>query len=227
MKKDSNLKPFYGRRSLVATAVNRRFSRRLLELMKEKGLNQSKLALILCTKQQNISRWIAGETLPRMRMAEKIAGVFNVSVEDLIGNPLTIEADFEIAVLPVLGKIPAGVPLESATDIVGEVEVPKAMLQRYGDVFALMVLGESMTGAGIMPGDVVIVAKNVEIRNGDVAAVKLNDYDTTLKRIIYDEDHVILQAENPKFKPIILSKDKLSEKGFEILGRVVKLVRDF
>jgi len=87
--------------------------------------------------------------------------------------------------------------------------------------FALQVEGESMTGAGIMPGDFVIVDGGADVREGAVAAVRIGD-EATVKRVFFEKNRVRLKPENPDYDEIIV--DKGSEE-FALYGPVTGVMR--
>ncbi|MCL2154065.1 MAG: transcriptional repressor LexA [Leptospirales bacterium] len=129
--------------------------------------------------------------------------------------------------VPLLGRIPAGIPMLAEENIEEMLHVPSAFLpRRKKDFFAVTVRGDSMIGAGIIDGDIAILEKIVsprdEISNGDIVAA-LIDGEATLKRLFFVGDKAELRAENPKFKTIPITK-----KDFVLIqGKAVLLVRDF
>jgi SOS-response transcriptional repressor LexA len=88
-----------------------------------------------------------------------------------------------------------------------------------GQLFALRVHGESMTGAGIMPGDVVIVRSQPTANSGDIV-VALVDDEATVKRLRLSRGRVELRPENPEFEPLVFSPDECV-----ILGKVIEVRR--
>ncbi|MFN7975151.1 MAG: transcriptional repressor LexA [Acidobacteriota bacterium] len=115
---------------------------------------------------------------------------------------------------PLLGRVRAGALTEAIQDVEDYVPV-----MRQGELFALRVEGESMTGAGILPGDVVIVKRGVEARAGDIVVALVGD-EATVKRLRLAGRRVELHAENPAFAPIVPEPGAVS-----ILGKVVEVRR--
>ena len=118
---------------------------------------------------------------------------------------------------PLLGRVPAGALEEAIEDPDGYIPV-----QGHGaadDLFALRVRGESMTGAGILPGDLVIVRRQPTARSGEIV-VALVDREATVKTLRLRGRRVELRAENPAFEPIVLDADTVS-----ILGKVIEVRR--
>lgn len=122
--------------------------------------------------------------------------------------------------LPILGRVAAGQPLLSDQNLEGTSVVPGDWVN--GDeAFLLKVQGDSMIGAHICPGDQALVRRQSTAENGDIVVALLND-EATVKRIFFRPDGIVLQPENPSMTPIQVKK---SEKNFQIIGKVVGLLR--
>ncbi len=128
------------------------------------------------------------------------------------------------AKIPVLGNIRAGMPILAVENHEDYIDFP--MMNRawaYNDLFALRVKGESMIGAGILDGDIVVIKKEQAASNGDIVVALIEDEDTlestaTLKTFYRENGHIRLQPENPTMEPIIVTEAI-------ILGRVVGSLR--
>ena len=124
--------------------------------------------------------------------------------------------------IPIYGTIPAGLPADERQQADGciSVDVETLRLPKGARVFALKVRGESMTGAGILSGDVVVLEFR-EPRNGEVVAA-LIDGETTLKRYVIQRGKPFLKAENPRF-PNLIPAQELVIQGVQVaLLRVLK-----
>jgi repressor LexA len=127
----------------------------------------------------------------------------------------------EARVLPLLGEIAAGAPLLAEQNVEEYLAVPET-LSRGGEEFLLRVKGESMTEAGIMPGDIVIVRRQQTADNGDVVAVLAGDdaaaSEATVKTFYRENGRIRLQPENSALEP-------LYPDYVQVLGKVVGLFR--
>ena len=87
--------------------------------------------------------------------------------------------------------------------------------------FCLTVQGDSMINARIFDGDVVFIREQQMVENGEIAAVIVDDSEVTLKRFFYypDRQQVILQPENPTFKPMVFNNEELNH--IRVLGKAV------
>jgi repressor LexA len=123
-----------------------------------------------------------------------------------------------IVLVPMLGRVPAGALDEAIEDPDGYLPVD-ARGAAAGDLFALRVRGESMTGAGILPGDLVIVRRQPTAANGDVVVARVGD-EATVKTFRPRGRQVELRPENPAFEPIVFDAGEVV-----ILGKVVEVRR--
>ena len=120
--------------------------------------------------------------------------------------------------VPLLGTVTAGQPILAVEDIEGY--LPFSMVGAQDkELFALKVRGESMIQAGILDGDIVIVERTPDARNGEMV-VALVDDSATVKTFYKENGHFRLQPENDFMDPIIV--DSVS-----ILGKVVGVYRLF
>lgn len=121
-------------------------------------------------------------------------------------------------VLPLVGRVSAGRPTLAEEQIQEYVAVPPRF---FGDVrgcFLLRVKGDSMIGAGILPGDLVIVRPQAHAAPGDIV-VALLDEEATVKRLTVLEGRPALSPENPAYRPIL--------DEFSVLGHVVGTLRTY
>jgi len=119
--------------------------------------------------------------------------------------------------IPVLGKIPAGIPNIQYETMEGFISINREFIGS-GEFFSLIVKGDSMKDAGIFDGDYVIVKKNVEIKDGDIVVVFYNG-EFTVKYIYKRKDFIELKPANPDYKSIIIKENPF------ILGKVVAIFR--
>lgn len=118
--------------------------------------------------------------------------------------------------IPIRGVITAGRMAEAVDVDMGSLSLDY-FFKNPDSVFCLKVAGNSMERAGIEDGDYVLLTKT-EIRNGDIAAVIYND-ETTLKRIYFEEDGLLLVPESEEHEPIKLEPDEAEE--ITLLGKYV------
>ena len=125
------------------------------------------------------------------------------------------------AMVPLLGRVAAGMPVLSPENREGEVSVDLSLfsLRSSNNLFALKVRGESMKDAHIMDGDTLLVRAQSTAQNGDIV-VALTDGDATVKRFFLEKDRVRLQPENSTMEPIYVERGE-----FRIVGKAVGVIR--
>jgi repressor LexA len=121
--------------------------------------------------------------------------------------------------VPLLGRVQAGVLTTAVEQL--EAWVPVQTRHRSEELFALRVQGESMTGAGILPNDIVIVRRQSLAHNGDIV-VALVDDEATVKRLQRVGRRIELHPENPAFDVIVKPADAVT-----LLGKVIEVRRYF
>jgi repressor LexA len=122
--------------------------------------------------------------------------------------------------VPIYGQIPAGMATLTEEDVEGHVSLDarSANVSKSHSTFALRVRGDSMIGAHILDGDIVILEQSKEVHNGDIVAA-LIDGETTLKRYVVDRGRPYLKAENVRYPDLIPARE------LKIQGVMVSLVR--
>lgn len=119
--------------------------------------------------------------------------------------------------VPILGQVTAGQPILAVEQI--ESYIPMDLDGKYGEHFALRIKGESMIGAAILDGDIIVVRKQDTARAGQIVVALLED-EATCKRLKLDGKQIWLMPENPAFEPI-------DGTGCSILGVVVAVYRQY
>lgn len=138
------------------------------------------------------------------------------------GLVLTSQIAQEILKVPIVGSVPAGLPIDAIENIEGELAIDASFLPK-GDSFSLKVMGDSMKNAGILDGDIVMVKKQNIAQQGDIIVAIIGD-EATVKRYFKEQSHIKLQPENSDFDPIIIDSNSPE---FRIAGKVVGLIRRF
>jgi len=170
--------------------------------------------------------------VPSLETIKRVATATSVDFNDLIAmldNDLevSLDVDFkklvipegfspmpEMRKIPLLGTIACGEPILAVENIEDYVSIPKDLA---GD-FALTCKGDSMINARIFDGDIVYIRQQDTVENGEIAAV-LIDNEATLKRVKLYDDHIVLEPENPMYKPLAYWGEEMN--SIRILGKAV------
>ena len=137
---------------------------------------------------------------------------------EIIAPPISSTQD--LVAVPILGAVPAGRPVMAEENKTGELLVDRSAV-RSGPHFALKVVGDSMTGAGINNADYIVVRQQPVAENRDIVVARLKDDEVTVKRLRLHSEGAELQPENPAFQAIKLGRDD----EIQILGKVVAVRR--
>jgi repressor LexA len=123
--------------------------------------------------------------------------------------------------IPILGQIAAGVPIEALQNEIGRLQPPEDLLGA-GEHFALEVKGDSMIGAGILDGDVVLIKRIDTADSGDIVVALIDNEEATLKRLRKRGNSVALEAANPAYETRIFGPDQV-----RIQGKLVAMIRRY
>jgi len=193
---------------------------KIKQLRKAHKLTQEELAKILDVKPTAVSAWELGRNKPLMDKLDMMAHYFGVPISYFFEENQIKRSKNHIhfVKLPIVGTISCGNGVIAYEDIEGYEDVPRSWLNG-GEYFFLRAKGDSMINARIMDGDLLLIRRQDDVENGDIAAV-LIDGEAVLKRVYKTDDTIILQSENPAYKPIILRKDDM--KNIRIIGKLKK-----
>ncbi|MGN1250748.1 MAG: LexA family protein [Candidatus Spyradocola sp.] len=197
------------------------------EMRLKKGISQKELAAKLHVHQTAVSQWENGRTSPDNELLSKIADVFDISVDYLLGREnaeLSSPTDLYVKI-PVLGEVQAGLPMEAIENILDYEEINFA-LSTTGEYFGLQIRGSSMEPR-MIEGDVVIVRKQEDAESGDTVVVLVNGDDATVKKLKKMPDGIMLIPNNPAFEPLYYSAKEINELPVRIIGKVVELRAKF
>ncbi len=189
-------------------------------LRKLNNLTQQNLADQLNRSKTLIALWEKGERDPSSPDLKKLSEIFNVRADDIIGsipsfsNTETYEINDDQVLKPIL---------DCEENIEGYKPVDKNKA-KGAECFWLRVIGNSMNAIGIIEGALVLV-KKVIVENNQIAVVRVNGDEATVKQIIFNDDAVILQplSTDPSNKPLILKKEDFDNNHAEIIGKVVEV----
>ena len=177
------------------------------------GMNESEIARKLNIASSTVNRWASGDvqSLSKAKM-EKLSELVGYNIEPILkGMDITIR-------LPVLGYVKAGYDLFAEENYLGEEEVSLADSKK-GDYF-LQIQGNSMSGIGIMDNSYVLVRQTDHVASGTVAIVMVGD-EVTVKKVIYKNNMMILEAANPEVENRYFTMNEIKELPVRVIGQVL------
>lgn len=205
----------------------------------ELKISQSKLAeLVGYTNRSSIAKIEAGKIdLPQSKIVE-IAEALRTTPKELMGwedekaeikkinwsdNVVPVAINRDVVSIPVLGSVPAGVPVEAVEDIIGTIEIPREWLAGGAEFIGLRVTGTSMYPM-YLEGDTVVIEIKHDCDSGQDAIIYVNGYDATLKTVVKNDDGTItLKPRNPEWPTKTYGP---GDDPIEILGPVVQMQRE-
>jgi len=195
----------------------------LKQIRRERGLSQEELAAILNTTKQVISRYETGQRVPRISVVVEYALKLGVPLSVLTGEESDPEPVVQGGVrrVPILGGVACGEPIYKPGDGTEYASIEESV---HCD-FALIAQGDSMSGDRIHSGDIVFIKKQDSVRDGEIAAIALDD-ELTLKRvrrIMGPGGRVVftqLLPSNPAYDPIDIGGEE-ETRNVSILGKAV------
>lgn len=197
------------------------FAENLRILRERKEMTQQQLADALKISRSTIGMYEKGNREPDFETLELIADFFNVDMGRLIGNLTPKKGNW----IPVLGSVRAGLPMEAVENILDYEEIGEEMA-RQGDFFALQIKGDSMEPR-IKEGDVVIVRKQPDVENGEIAIVLVNGDEATIKKVQKFAGGINLVPSNPAYDVKTFDNQKIESLPVKIIGKVVELRAKF
>lgn len=207
------------------------FSTRLKLLRKEKGFTQSDVARMVFIDKTAVSKWELGLNFPNQNIQTRLADLFGVSVDYLLGRTDIRNANLSppaetIVDMPIVGSVRAGMDGNIVSDDTGDTRriAAAALHGRPDEYFLLRVRGDSMYPE-VMDGDCVLVRKMDSVESGSMAVVLYDEDYATVKWVEYveGEDWVRLVPNNPAYPPVRVEGAELEK--CRVLGEVVDIMR--
>lgn len=201
------------------------FGQKIKKLRMEKEWTQSYVGKQIGVSDRVLGYYESDNRFPKdEKILKALASLYNVTVDYLLGE--SQHENGNKALIPVLGTVQAGIPIEAVEDIIDYEELHPSMLEHGEEYFALQVKGDSMQPK-MDAGDVVIVRKQSDVAHGDTAIVLVNGSEATIKRVLKQEAGIMLAPNNPAYETKFYSNKDIKELPVVILGKVVELRAKF
>lgn len=202
------------------------FAENLKTLRKRNDETTTDLSLAIGVAQSTISDWENGRKMPRAGSLEKLSMHYNVNKTYLITDHTDYvredcyEYATDIRKLPIYGNVSCGNGVIAYENIEGYEDIPSTWI-KGGSYFLLKAKGDSMINARIQDGDLLLIRKQETFENGEIIAVEI-DNEAVLKRIYKIDGAIMLQSENSKYPPRIVT----NENDIRIIGKLkMNLIR--
>jgi repressor LexA len=137
----------------------------------------------------------------------------------LTGELVPQSGTSEAYLLPIVGEVAAGGPIEAYQDTSETMAVPD-LLAPSGDAYVLKVRGNSMIEEHIADGDFVLIRPQSTARNGDIVVAQVEENAVTLKRFFREKDRIRLQPANPDYPPQYYDDVRIQGKLIGVIRRL-------
>ena len=161
--------------------------------------------------------WCNANTYPRIDKIESLANYFEIKKSDLVEDKSKNIDTKNKQSFPLLGMVKAGYDYLATENIIGYVSVDKQIVPDIENCYALQIVGDSMQPV-LFEDDIIIVHKQEDVENGQVAIVLIDSEEATVKKVIKYDNYIELVAFNSYYPPKKLTKDD----NFKIIGKVIE-----
>ena len=134
-------------------------------------------------------------------------------------NATPIDISSDIIQIPVYGTIKAGIPIESQEDIIDYIDIPRSWTKGNKKFFGLKISGDSMSPK-YADGDIVIFEQNndMEMYNGKDCAIMINGTESTFKKLLVNDNGIVLQPYNTAYDIMMYSKEQVEQLPIKVIG---------
>lgn len=206
----------------------------LRELRKSKRLSQEEAGCMIGVTQSAVSAWEKDLQFPSTKNMRALAELYGVTLEEIArGEFVPAQKEIEYVPsdrtkkfirVPVVGRIPAGIPIEAIEDIEDWEDFPIADTVPGHRYFALKIRGDSMEPE-YRNGDTIIIQEQEECQSGDDCAVMINGDDATFKRVRRQANGLTILPLNQKYEPTFYTWEQVASIPVRIIGVVVEVRR--
>lgn len=201
------------------------FMKNIKYVREKRGLSQSKLAEMIDVNQTTIARWEDENRIPTIDKAIQVSNILNIPLDILVGKNLQfdnvepVNIDSNIIKIPVFGTIKAGIPIESQSDIIEYVEIPKIWTRGGKKFYGLKISGDSMFPK-YNEDDIVIFEQNDDttLYHGKDVAIMINGTESTFKKLLVNEQGIVLQPYNTGYDIMMFSKEDVENLPIKVVG---------
>ena len=181
------------------------------------GLTQTQVAERLQVTEMTVYRWESGKYEPSYGKLQLLSDLYRQPAETFIGVRATSiagPAPPGIVTIPVRGYVSAGRPQDPWQVDLGTVPISEQLIDRYSDLFALVVSGDALRADNIHDGDMVYVDPGAGLEEGKTYIVLMEDGEVCARRLNFEDGRVRLRSSYEHY-------DELRVTGAKLLGKIV------
>lgn len=201
------------------------FAKNLKKYMDVSNMSRRKLAESIDVSYTTVCAWLSCVTYPEVKNLNALATLFNITRSDLTENldETSYNINRDLALVPILGKIPAGMPMEAIEDsyTMDYAQIPVNWLRGNKKFFGLKLVGDSMEPE-YHDGDIVVFQQTSDFTSGKDCCVRMNGSDATFKRVFVKDDGIVITPLNMNnssgFTPEKYTWERMKKEPVEIIG---------
>ncbi|WP_233531301.1 LexA family protein [Paenibacillus alkalitolerans] len=212
----------------VERQLMKEMAHNLKRILTQNNVSQKELAEMTDYSTSAISDYLNAKTLMSPGVVQTISDALQVKKSDIdptfrgtvVAESNAMYEVSEVVNLPIVGRISCGNGVIAYEDIQGYEPIPKQWLNG-GDYFLIRAKGDSMINARINHGDILLIRRQPEVENGQIAAVLIGE-EAVLKRVYRDGDQLRLHSENPAYPTIFCPPSEA-----KIVGKLSRVLIEF
>lgn len=182
------------------------------------GLSMQEVSNLTGISISHISRIEKGVRLPGYKIFEKLNELYGIGYETTSNGSDSVLNECNLAKIPLVGVVKAGLPTVACQDIEEYLKVPFSLVKKID--FALRISGDSMNELNIKDGDIVFIKQQPMVENGEIAVVLVDGEDATIKQFYHQGNNVTLipRSKNPIYSPLVYNTQ---DTEIRVVGKVV------
>lgn len=200
----------------------------IFEIFKERLMNNQEInwEIIQSNKDLSYHKLSNKENLKKaiQSILDTIQAI-KISTERIKENKLNALGNLVVSI-PVLGVVKAGYDYLAEENVIDTIDIEKRIVGDGTDFFALKVKGDSMQPV-LYENDVVIIKKQDDCEDGQIAVVLINGDEATIKRVKKSSNGIWLQPFNNNYEPLVFTNDEIENIPIKIIGVIKQLQREF
>ena len=220
------------------------FSVRLKKAITLNKITPAKLSRKSGVDKSLISNYLSGKYKAKQNKLYDLALALNVNEAWLMGYDVTmdrklravdlnnptminnfyLEKEESNILIPILEKISPNIPIEENNEIEDYIVIPKKLLENNLNLFCFKIKDESME-PDYKKGDILIIRKQDNFNSGDDCIISINNNNAIFKRVIKQNDSIILKPLNNNYEPIFFNKDEIINNYVKIIGVAIEVRR--
>lgn len=202
----------------------------LKEIRKKYGYSQKDVADALNVTQGSVSAWEQGRWFPDISSLVKLADLYGISIDTLLGRSSDIESPViqtfhvKTSMIPIVARVRAKYDPFEETNIIGRMEVGEALVKMFPVIYAVEINNDAL-GPEIQVGDHAIISPETVVKDNDMAMVCIKNDDGIIRRVLRTDNGIELISDNDNYSTVVFTNDQVENLPVVIMGKVIGIHR--